>query len=460
MDAPALLDPPPLLRRLRADEAPYPGVLRAGEPPRVWVDAGTVPVEVWRAAADGHLLAPLDLARVPGGHAALVPHCPQRLGACVAEAAIGPGEAVTLAVSILRGACEARTQGLSCGSWWCDDSGRPVLAAGGQSPWDAEAADLLTTLERAAGPRLADALARVRDLVLQERVARADADACEDALFAAHEPAPLGPPGIRGPHGALASWLDREPVPRRVDTLPAGASARVRLRDDKPDAASRSIGAWVGRFADHDLGARTAAAVGAVRGMLAAPPRRDRRRQAARRSEPATGGDPAGGERPRRRRLPLVVAAAAAATVLALGAWWPDDAPDAVAVSSQAPTSAPAPSESASPGEAPDATPVDAGAGGPDASTTDVHAVLDALTACARAAAVSCPGVMEDAAAPLPTGAAGATDAERELALLDEYGGVAVYRVAAAGYPTQALVLVSANGSWLIRDVYDLADQP
>lgn len=66
-NAPAdLLDPPAALRRLRADEAPYPGTLHAGDPQTVHVDADLVPAALWRCALDGHILAPWDLSRTTG----------------------------------------------------------------------------------------------------------------------------------------------------------------------------------------------------------------------------------------------------------------------------------------------------------------------------------------------------------------------------------------------------------
>ena len=39
-------------------------------------------------------------------------------------------------------------------------------------------------------------------------------------------------------------------------------------------------------------------------------------------------------------------------------------------------------------------------------------------------------------------------------------GGVAVVRADAAGFASQAVVLVETDERWLVRDVYDLADQP
>ena len=46
------------------------------------------------------------------------------------------------------------------------------------------------------------------------------------------------------------------------------------------------------------------------------------------------------------------------------------------------------------------------------------------------------------------------------MTLLDEFGGAAVLRVeAAGGAPPQLVVIVRADGRWLLRDVYDVAQQ-
>ena len=63
----------------------------------------------------------------------------------------------------------------------------------------------------------------------------------------------------------------------------------------------------------------------------------------------------------------------------------------------------------------------------------------------------------------MPPGIATQIDAAREVALLDDYGGVIALRVAAEGDPeaVQIVLLVrSDERRWLVRDVYDIADQP
>lgn len=142
-----LLDPPPALRRLRADEAPYPGTLRADDPPSVWVEIGDLPEEIWRAEPDGHVLAPRDIARTADGHVAILPHCVETLARRLDERSLSAGEVVTVAVSLLRGAVQARALAIDAGRWWVDAEGRPVLAAGGHGGW---LDDTVALLERMA----------------------------------------------------------------------------------------------------------------------------------------------------------------------------------------------------------------------------------------------------------------------------------------------------------------------
>ena len=80
---------------------------------------------------------------------------------------------------------------------------------------------------------------------------------------------------------------------------------------------------------------------------------------------------------------------------------------------------------------------------------------------------VACAALREDPAAAPPAGLV-ATAPDAQITLVDEYGGVAVFRVEPAegtgnradGPAAQILVLDSVDGKWLIRDVYDVADQP
>lgn len=474
-----LLDEPTALRRLHAGEAPYPGRLHATDPPSVWVDLDLVPDAVWHCDPGGHLLVPIDIARARGGHAAIVPHCRLRLSA--AAAAATPGEAVTIAVSVLRAAFEARGAGIEDGTWWVDADGRPVLAAAGGAAWAPEAAAILDELAVGAEPPLADALEAAKGLVERRRMPPEELARCETELFDAAEPCALAPYESRRARAAaqpsVAGMLRREERPEPHPLLSALASADW---SERVAVALRSL----------------SAAPGALRERLTA--RAARRRAAAPgpgRVEPRSSGETP----PRRgtqRRRTWVVAAAVAAAVVAVGMLWPVAGGDGVRAA--IPTDGPAgnsPTQSpAGVAAAPGAHDSGAGERGADDSggeesgeasgdddpgtvvgsgIADVgdgtarpadlvaaaRTALGALAACG-ATPTSCSRVMEDPAASVRQGAATAGDSTATVTLLDEYGGVAVFRVESPGLSAQILVLVADDRGWLVRDVYDLADQP
>ena len=522
-NAPAdLLDPPAALRRLRADEAPYPGTLHAGDPQTVHVDADLVPAALWRCALDGHILAPWDLSRTPGGHAAVMIHCPERLSAwsvaAGARAQYRPGEVVTVAVSVLRAAEEARRMGLEAGTWWVDATGRPVLAAAGDQPWADEAVDLLTDLAegmrgapspyggRRLGEELADALDDARRLVGSARLHTAEVVACEEALFAVAAPEPLA---LAPASAELESTLPRRATSLRRASEPALAESWLARFTDGEWAgrvaeAVRSVVALPGVLGERrrERAARRAAAAESPtrRGSTRARGRGDREsgaasaRGAAPARSPRDGrGGAAGGQEPEvrgRRRAPLLIAAAVGGAVLLGGLLWPE--PDSRAAEAVAPTPAAtvrtdgaaspgadpesagavseattAPSDGAAPPAAPSARTAPSSDGDLEAAARQIVRALSACASGATGADVACAALREDPAAAPPAGLV-ATAPDAQITLVDEYGGVAVFRVEppegtgnqADGSAAQILVLVSVDGKWLIRDVYDVADQP
>lgn len=431
-----LLDHAGALRRLSDDESPYAGQLHA-DPPLVWTDLDLVDEQVWRCSPDGHLLVPVDIARTQAGHAALLPHCPDRLTSVV-DASPAAGTAVTIAVSMLRAAAEARAHGLPAGSWWVDASGRPVLAIVGTAPWQDEAGLLLARLAERASPRLRDALERAATLITGARITESAVLECEDALFAAAAPAPLERGG-------------RVPVddhtPRRVDTL-------------RRDAIFEPAQSWISHFTDAEWAVQVTAAARTAAGASGALRDRLRRRRAERvrsagaprQERRATDARGAG-----RRRAPWLVAGAVGTVVIAVGLLWPEPSSTAAA---PRPTAALASSPASSASAGATAPPSE----GDAADEGDLEAAgrraLTAIGACVDAAAATCPAAMEDAAAATPVGVVATAADEAIVTLLDEYGGVAVLRVEAVDQRAQILVLVSADGTWLVRDVYDVADQP
>ena len=76
----------------------------------------------------GHVLAPVDILRRQGGHDVLLPVCTERLEDFLRAAPAAPswqsGEAVTLAVSLLRGIGElSATAAAARGVWWLTEAG-------------------------------------------------------------------------------------------------------------------------------------------------------------------------------------------------------------------------------------------------------------------------------------------------------------------------------------------------
>ncbi len=438
-----LSDAATALRRLRADEAPYPGELHA-DPAVVWVDLELVPEELWRCAPDGHLLVPLDLARTHGGHAAVVPHCAERL-ASVVDGSCSEGAAVTITVSMLRAAAEARAHELTGGSWWVDASGRPVLAITGTAPWEIEARTLLARLAAGVSRHLGAEITRAAELIAAERLPETALVGCEDALFSLASPAPLGTRASVRADGA---------PPMRADAL-------------RRPAELAPAESWIARVTDADWAARVMGAVGEVTSALSHL--RERRaagsRSATRRARVDTGTSPVPPPNAPHRRRAWLIAGAVAMVVVAAGLLWPDPSSPATARPVAEPSSSP--EAGAEPGgDAQDPAP--AASAEPDDLEAVARRALAALAACAAAAAASCAAAMEDPSAPTPHGIVTRGADGPTVTLVDEYGGVAVIRVEeseadsaeAGGEPSQILVLVSADGKWLVRDVYDVADQP
>lgn len=465
-----LLDEPGMLRHLGPGEGPYPGRLHAGDPPSVRVPVELIPAEAWTSGGGGHLLAPRDLARTApsgsgAGHAAVLTHCPHRLAACVREDATA-GEIVTVVVSVLRAAQEARRAGITAGTWWADVTGRPVLApalaseASEATDWARTGADLLVRLTAIAPPAWGTEIDRAAALV-RAQGGDADVAACEDRIFALAAPAPLRLPGAEG-----APRLDRAQA-ARGEVPPEGS---------RPPTVGES---WLGRFTDADWARRVGdtieGALAAVRGLVARGPSPRRARRARMRRAGAPPPAAAAPAARRRGRAPWVVAAVVGAAILAAGLMWPDGADregHAVVRDPGAATSA----DGGAAATAPAAVLPDAGtdpvAADRPAAPSDLEDIardlLRGLASCGDPAVcdrlLESPGSGEGAkalAAELGRGAPeGAWTESVVVSLVDEYGGAAVLRVGSPDRAARMLVLVLVDAKWLVRDAYDVADQP
>ena len=422
---PVALDIPPALRELTAAEAPFAGVLRAGDPPTVWVDAAAFAASpAWAAHGAEHVLAPMDAAGTPEGPRVVLPHCPVRLDEVLADGSPPPGVLVTLAVSALRGAREADGLGAEAGRWWVTTEGRPVLALTGTLAWREDTVDLLRRVD-AADPVLQRAFESAAAAIGDPRLLRREGEAIEGALFAAADPEPI--PTERREDGHLPKRRERAVAPPHASGSVAGTVRDLLARLVDVGVAERVGRAW--------------AAV--VRRTRATPRAGDRQ------ADRPTGG----------RRRVLVVAAAVATAVIVGGALWPSgegERPAAAAGGSADPTRASASSASASP--VPDEDPATEDAARADEGPAEIvdaaRGLVDALAACGDDACLE--GLWEEPGAARPIDAAGGDFA---VEVVDEYGGAAAVRIVTAEV-TRVLVMVRVEKRWLVREVYDLADQP
>lgn len=424
---------PPALRRVRPPEAPVEGELfESGGEVRYRVAADDASSALWEAEAGGHLLAAVDLDRVNGVTMLVLPRLIGRVRVGDSTDAPTPGQAVTLAVSVLRGARAAGTAAWDAGEWWLADDGRPVLVPAGTTPAIDASIRLLDAIPASA---LGTAIVERAIGALREGDP-AELSAVEDALFATAIPEPLGERLLKSGAG---------------DGMPSPASAASRRTP-----SGEAIRPVVARLVDADLAERISGAWAVVRAALA-----------RRRVPPKTEDAP-----PAARGRMILVAGVVATVILALGLLWPQsDATEA----STAPTSreavdgaaTPSPSDS----EQSDGRGASVGTPPPDDASpppdqidrgSAAAATVDAVAACWRAGDAACRAeLLERPDAAVPEGIATA-DARREVVLLDELGGVEVVRVddPTGERRSQIVVLVVRDDKRLVRDVYDVADQP
>lgn len=415
-------------------DSPWPGALvcdRNGET-GVAVSAEVLGADWagWAAQPSGHVLAPIDILRRPDGHDVLLPVCTERLDEFLRRRAGGAelcaGEAVTVAVSLLRAIAELSAPGSSVsGTWWLTQAGRPVFAT---ESGDAALVDqtVVHLQEIAAGvPGLSAALVDAAEMVAGPRLRARDIERAEAAIFAVAEPL------------ALATTTFG---PKR---------ARTRTTHDRADAerAEPAPSSWalvLGRSLDADWADLVSRMTTCVWRALRAP-------------------------RERRRR-PWVLAGGIAAVVLIGGLLWPSGGAGPATAESQVEGAA-TPSEASAPSpdrDTPDRaevesenTPADAVS---PAASTDLSVIaadlLTARTACGEEPACLTQ-VLESPDALFPAGVIDFPAGDRTVTMLDEFGGAAVLRAEASGADAapQLVVIVRTDQNWLLRDVYDVPEQ-
>ena len=430
-----LLQPYRAIRRITAgSDGPFGGLLCrtvAGDVGAL-VDIAALPRDwtAWEADAAGHLLSPQDIVRRGSTHDVLLPVCAERLGDAIAQrgrrgAALRAGEAVTVAVSVLRGLCELQqlhTGGT--GEWWVTDAGRPVLVTDvGELRADEASVAILRDVAQAFTARLGEDVIAAAG---RERLGARDLHAIEDDLFRFAAAEPLG-------FGVSSSTIGRT-LPTAHHERDAGWQT-ANADDDRPERRTP----WhdlVARHVDSDVADLVSRTTTAVWRRATTP-------------------------RPRSRGKAWMWAAGAGAVVLAGGLAIPSGAAqptpsstDIRALSSLDASETPAPTQSVGAPE-----PVEI------ADLTDPAAIVAALLE-ARASCGSDPiclaEVMTDPAAQIEPGAVDLDPSQRTVTLVDEFGGVSVVRVDAVvgQLPAQLVVIQQNNERWLLREVYSVAQQP
>lgn len=428
------------IRSLAAGEGPWPGTLVTdGEDVGVWceIDSGECSID-WRFTGSAHVAAPTDVARSSTGHGALMPWCTTRVATFLARRSVAtvplePGEWGTLVLSLLRGLREIadRAEPEFAGQWWLTDAGRPLCAPGGTTPARAGVVDILGTAQTQCPDR---ALRRIL-LGIQESVAdavptSARVRAWERELLDFAAPRPL----------RLDEHPPRTTADPSIATIRAGAlespqRRRVRTR-------SRTLRSWCAQLLVR------------VRALMR---RRERGRTPSGRTAIGREQTPV-----RSRRRVALVATAAAAAVLCAGLLWPGDEPmpsqaaeEAIRASSKQGT----PTPSATTGDVEAGASPEGSSSGEDDPSASATAVLDALDDCVAVADDTCrAAIAADSTARAQDVLR--SDAAGLPALVDDYGDLAVIRLGTDASGEQMLVLVRQNEKWLVRDVYDVADQP
>ncbi|MGC5169941.1 hypothetical protein ACLQ2Q_04755 [Microbacterium sp. DT81.1] len=446
-DAP-LTDAYRIIRTVSPPETPLEGTLaRDGDQVVLLVDAAAL--ESWAGWAFDraqHVLGPHDIARRPDGHVAVMPWCTERVDVFLGRrrAAASPlsgGEVVTLVVSALRGTAEAHQgragdEASPRGTWWLTDAGRPVFVHG-ESGADVEAGarriveDAVSSCDDRVLSRLVSAAMSALD---RPRTLAQEASRLESELFHASAPQPLATTIF-----PAARVRDLEaPALRPVGGTAVTADFSRPLRDT------------IARHVDGELADAVAVTVGGVV-----------------RAVRAKFG--------RGRRAPWLAAAGVAGAIVLAGALWPTDGGhDPVAQAAEPGSSSasphPFPTDASTPAAPlPVDTPATPEAEAPEAETpalpleAEAGLLLDRWASCGSADETSCrDDVLEQTGLQVSPGVIDLPARERVITLLDDYGGAAVLRVesAAGNAAPQLMVIIRTDDGWLLRDVYDVAEQP
>lgn len=489
-----------MIRAIESHDGPFAGVLvTRGDAVAVRVDAAELAGwDGWRFGGSEHVVGPLDIVRRAQGHDALLPWCTERLSTFVGRRTamsegLSSGECSTLLVSLFRALEElGRVAAVvdASGTWWLTDDGRPVFVLGegeeartgvavlvaqlGESCADKTLGRLLDVVQEGLRTNLEQQQRRVPPLLLEKweggvlevaapRALRRDAFAPESAAMAAR---------------AALQWESSPPVSRRAGNAARGEhrqrrTAGERARRRSPDMRLAELLAGAFRWA-RGRARSPRVPVGSARTERSAAPRRDALRS---------------------RRRSLLVATGAAIAVLLTGLLWPSEVTSGAADGADKPAdsvdwsqtsdpdqegAADPPSAAGSRGATADAqpstepSPPGAQSSAPEAESPADAAfwLLEEIERCADTGDAVCASAVADGStAVIGSLADGATEYS-DVEIVDEYGDAAVVRATQAetGHPDSTdtgesgvgrmLVLVRVDEKWLVRDVYDVADQP
>lgn len=465
-----------VVRTLDPAEGPFSGTLVThGDEVVVRVDVARLGGWAgWRYSGTEHIAAPIDVSRRRDGHDALLPWCTDRVRGYLgrreaAGSGITAGEISTLVVSLLRGLDELGEgiDGVHTGTWWLTDGGRPVFVIGEGPDVRAGVVELVELL----GDQTADKVVRralsgigegLHKTLAQPRLPRKLTEAWETMVLDVAAPQPLRrefhtPERARdvaravGPRVAVAR--ERAPLLRadRVRHRDAGRTRAISAIVDVVQKAIIELRARSEKGAQHSHGRSTR-------------PRRGCERSTA---------------RSKVRLRSLAIAGGAAAAVLVGGLLLPGGESETSARGAPGNTDTPAPASSGEASDVPTPRATDVAESETtqprSAAADDPVAALSALLRIIAQCSADGDGACQSAVAGNAEGIVDALSAKTRVPtapeLVDAYGDVAVMRLRAipesdAGMADAAssdetiVVLFRTDEKWLIRDVYDVADQP
>jgi hypothetical protein len=442
-----------LVRTVDREEGPFAGTLVAYE------DTVAVCVDIhelsgwggWGYSDSDHVCGVLDVRRRRIGHDALLPWCTERVETFLgrrraASAELTSGEIATLAASFLRGLRElgdSTADGI--GDWWLTGDGRPLFVHGDGGAARSRTAGLVERLAAHTKDRSSlRVLDEVRNALLGRRHQHDDDLRWEDELFTIAAPRPLRT-DVFAPERAAD-------VQTRQELRPAVNLRRPLRRALREARTSPRAGHEVLTAMRGLTGRLRERTVSFVQRGVERSPRASRTNRSA-------------GRRPTRKRA-LIIAGGLASLVLVVGLLWPEGQGSETAKASQtapdAELSTPAKSHEVATAEELPVEQVPQSAG--DHALEAVPTLLRNIAACADAGHETCPEALADGV-PMPiSGPIVHTPEAHEPELVDDYGDVAVIKLAptdeSADSAGQILVLERAEQKWLVRDIYDVAHQP